>query len=164
MRPLAVSLLAVLAFTHPAAAAPHAGDTYGDWIVSCEPLEGQEHERCYITQVVSLRESGQRVLHFAIGRVPGSERTVATVTVPLGTFLPAGLGLSVDGGETVGFATFQFCLDSGCRRVLALDDAITRLLKAGRQGQVVYQDRQRRPIRVPLSLLGLNEGLAALDE
>ena len=44
----------------------------------------------------------------------------------------------------------------------ALDDAIIATLKAGRQGQVLFQDAQRREVGVPLSLLGVTAGLAAL--
>ena len=56
----------------------------------------------------------------------------------------------------------RFCVTGGCRGVVPLDDAIIATLKAGRQGQVLFQDAQRREVGVPLSLLGVTAGLAAL--
>jgi invasion protein IalB len=151
-------------------AAPQNGQAFRDWMVTCE---GQPDDQpgaddgaapqCYIVQNIALKESGQRLLHVAVGYPPQRERPAAIITLPLGIFLPAGIGLAVDDGEPLRVPV-QHCLTVGCRALLALDENLVSQLKAGHQARITFQDSSRREIGVPVSLLGFTAGLRALGE
>ena len=64
----------------PARGAPEPGKEFKDWVVACEEREEAPVPHCYITQNIALRESGQRLLHVAVGYPPQSERPAAVST------------------------------------------------------------------------------------
>ena len=162
-RALALGAVA-LTWCAPVAAAPAAGTTFKDWVIACEEREGGETGQCYMAQNVALRESGQRLVHVAVGySAKGDGRPAALLTVPLGVFLPAGVAVAIDGGEPRR-VPLEYCIAAGCRALLPLDPDTESALKAGRQAQVIFQDLTRREIAVPISLLGFTAGLRALRE
>ncbi len=148
----------------PVVAAPPAGKAFKDWVIACEQREDGETGQCYMAQNVALRESGERLVHVAVGySARGGDRPAALLTVPLGVFLPAGVALTIDGGEPRRMP-LEYCIAAGCRALLPLDPSTESELKAGRQAQVIFQDLTRREIAVPVSLLGFTAGLRALRE
>lgn len=148
-----------------AAGAPPAGKAFKDWVIACEKREDGEAGQCYMAQNIALRENGQRLLHVAVGYAAdtGAEQPAAVFTVPLGVFLPAGVAVSIDGAEPRRLAV-EYCVAVGCRAVLPVDPETEAALKQGRQAQITFQDRTRREIGVPVSLLGFTAALRALRE
>ena len=142
-------------------AAPELGATFKDWAAACETVENTGQRQCYIFQNIALKDSGQRLLHFAVGYVGTTGRPAAIVTLPLGITLPPGVGLVVDEGEPVRFP-LQQCTTNGCRGMLGLSDDLLAQLKAGRQARITFQDGNRREIAVPVSLIGFTAGFNSL--
>ncbi len=88
-------------------------ETYGDWQLQCFRTEAGE-DPCQMYQL--LREdAGNPVAEFTIFKLPGNGQAIAgaTIVVPLGTLLPEGLKMSVDGGTAKGY-NFAFCSLVGC--------------------------------------------------
>lgn len=93
--------------------ASYVKETYGDWQLQCFRSEAGE-DPCQMYQL--LREdAGNPVAEFTIFKLPGEGQAVAgaTIVVPLGTLLPEGLKLAVDGGTAKGYS-YSFCSLVGC--------------------------------------------------
>jgi len=118
IRVAARSLIVLAAAWHAwAGAAPEAGTTFKDWVIACEETTEGAPPQCYIAQNISLRDSGQRLLLVAVGYGPEQSRPAAILTVPLGVFLPAGVGFAIDDAEPLRLP-FEYCDGAGCRAIV----------------------------------------------
>jgi invasion protein IalB len=148
--------------TPPSAAeAAQNGRTYDNWTVSCEQSKPDAQNLCFIFQNLVLKEGGQRVMHIAIGYLPGTPEPVALFTLPLGISLPPGASLKVGDHEPERFP-IERCEPTGCRAGMKLDDALVEQLKKNQEAVVTFHDASRKPISVPLSLRGFTAGLESL--
>lgn len=145
-----------------AAAKPEHGQTFNNWTARCEQAPGANVERCFIFQNLVFKESGQRLVHVAVGYLATNGQAAAVITMPLGISLPPGASISVDGGEAVKIV-IERCDANGCVGALALDDALVTALKRGREAQISFHDASRRRIAVPVSLLGFTAGFNSLE-
>lgn len=157
-----IACLAALLAATTAVARPEHGQTFRNWTARCESAPGASRERCFIFQNLVLKESGQRLVHVAVGYLAANAQPAAVVTLPLGISLPPGADISVDGGEPVDIV-IERCDKNGCIGALALDAAMIAALKRGREARIRFHDGTRRRIAVPVSLLGFTAGFDALD-
>jgi len=156
------ALIAALGASGLVGAAPEHGQAFEDWTARCEKPAGAAVERCYIFQNLVLKETGERLLHMAVGHLAADGQTAAVVTLPLGISLPPGAAISVDGGEPVRFQV-ERCDASGCVGAIALEPDMLAALKRGREARITFHDGTRRPIAVPVSLMGFTAGFESLD-
>jgi invasion protein IalB len=83
------------------------------------------------------------------------------LTLPLGVYLPTGLLLQIDDGETLKIPV-EICLPNGCHTRMALIGELLKKLRAGRMAKLAFHDSQQRRITVPVSLAGFTAAFAAL--
>jgi invasion protein IalB len=135
-------------------------ETHGDWEVRCLP-DGDE---CFIYQL-ALDPEENPVAEFSLVTLPAGGEAVAGVTVvtPLGTLLPAGVVMRVDGGEARGYE-FTFCTQVGCfaRFGLAAEDVAA--LKRGRLAEMrlVSISAPEAPVTLEVSLSGFTAAYDSL--
>ncbi len=158
---LPITLLIILLSAQAVHARPVNGKSYENWTVRCEVPKDGKQEQCFIFQNLVLKEGGQRVLHMAIGYIPGRDEPVALITMPLGISLPPGGRIVIDDGEPIRFQ-IERCEPVGCRAGLTLKDKLLTAFKKGLKATITFMDGSRRPIDVPLSLKGFTAGLKAL--
>lgn len=159
---LLVTCVIALLATPSARANPEHGQTFRNWTARCEPAPGTTLERCFIFQNLVLKESGQRLVHMAVGYLAANAQPAAVITLPLGISLPPGAAISVDGGEAVDIV-IERCDSNGCVGALVLDQHLIAALKRGREARISFHDGSRRRIAVPVSLLGFTAGFDSLD-
>jgi len=171
MRLIAGWILLTLAL--PGLSAPENGKVFQDWVVNCESLEQPENEeaaqeekadeaeRCYIVQIISLKETNQRLVHMAVGHLTAEQTPAAIITLPLGVSLPPGLGLQIDDGEAQRFAV-ERCHVGGCVGALALNNEAIEAMKKGENALVIFYDTNRREVGVNISLKGFTAGFDSL--
>jgi invasion protein IalB len=180
----------------PAAAAePAAGDAGGaaeppaeaetspePWTVVCPDAaadaavaaDGEEAGRCVMTQRLSAKPDGPRILQVYVRRLTTEEAAAAEsdgasarvarlrVDLPFGLELAAGVELRID-GEAWTKAPIRTCLAGGCVALLLLtDEELTRLKRGGRMG-VVVKAYDGRVIAWPVSLAGFTAAHAKLE-
>jgi invasion protein IalB len=162
VRKFPLLLVAVLAVTAPAQAKPEHGQNFKNWTARCEPAPGTSLDRCFIFQNLVLKESGQRVVHMAVGYLAANGQTAAVITMPLGISLPPGASIDVDGG-TPREIVIERCDTNGCVGAVALNEQLVVELKRGREARISFHDGTRRRIAVPVSLLGFTAGFNSLD-
>ena len=154
-------LLIVLSMGGLVRAEPEHGQTFKNWTARCEESPGTSVQRCFIFQNLVLKESGQRLVHMAVGYLMANGRPAAVITMPLGISLPPGATVSVDGG-TPEEIVIERCDANGCVGTVALSDQFIAALKRGREAHISFHDSSRRRIAVPISLLGFTAGFNTL--
>ena len=128
-------LLAALSMAGSLQANPEHGQVFKDWTARCETAPGSYVARCFIFQNLVLKESGQRLVHMAVGYLAGNDQAAAIVTMPLGISLPAGAAISVDGGDPVDIV-IERCDTNGCVGAVTLNAAFVAQLKRGREARI----------------------------
>jgi invasion protein IalB len=136
---------------------------FQDWRVRCGRTQPNQPEVCAAFVEVLLQNTGQRLLNYTVVVVPGQPVPIATLTLPLGLFLPAGAQIAVDGQNPLA-APLQTCVPEGCQVTMNLDQAILPRLQNGKQMNVTFVDNtdERKGISVSVSLAGFAQALAAL--
>jgi invasion protein IalB len=150
------------AFAQDAAVAPEATTaTYRDWTLRCDHLaETPPRKVCEVVQAVRAQD-GQAVLaQIVLGRPAPDQPVKLIVQLPPGVWLPANVTLAAPSGETV-TAIFTRCLQL-CVADADTEPALTDALKAASEpARLIFQDGNRRPIELPISLDGFTAALAA---
>ncbi|GGL65431.1 invasion associated locus B family protein [Wenxinia marina] len=150
--------------------APYVREEFGDWSLRCLRVE-EGAEPCTLYQLL-LDEDDNPVAEIALFPLPeGSEAVAgANFVAPMETYLPAGLRLTVDSGETLTYP-FTFCsqrgfsplLSSGCLARIGFDQAMVDRFKRGAAAQIVIvpalaPDQQ---VVLDVSLSGFTAGFDA---
>lgn len=175
--PVVLAPAAAIAQTAPAAPAPDQSAAPGqpylvaehrDWQVICTRLEAEGPEICEMYQLLN-EASGQPIAEISIAALPdqGDIRAGATITTPLETFLPAGVGFRTSAdAETMRIEQFRVCSAVGCvvRMGLAQDeiDAMQRGSEAFLT--IVPFVAIDQPVDIRISLLGFTAALTEVRQ
>lgn len=168
---LCLALVLTLVATRTAFAAPKDGQKFGDWAVKCQPVKaGKDGKKpdaktfCFIFQRAVLNKEGQKqqqVMSIVVGYGAKDDHSVIKITGPLGVYLPAGFLFQVDQGQPLRI-NFETCLRTGCEGRFEVDEKYLAVLKKGLKGKVVFENRTRKKIALPVSLVGFTAGLNSL--
>lgn len=138
-------------------AAPGDGEEaprqFDDWALECGKPEGMERETCYMFQNIVVRDTGQRLLHTAVGYAADGSTPMLLLTAPLGVHLPGGVSLQIDDAEPMRLP-FERCTSRGCHAAAALEPDVVAALKAGLELKVTFSDGASEPVTLPVSLRG----------
>jgi len=85
----------------------------------------------------------------------------AEIVVPLGVYLPGGLGLKVD-QQPAKAAPFERCIDAGCVVRAPLSSELLNNMKAGTTAYVVIFGGPEQPVQIPISLSGFTAAFDSL--
>jgi len=153
-----------LMFLNPAQAEDAKTVTYGDWGYKCDKSPDGKQELCYVFQNVTKKEGGQLVLGARIAYREGQGDPLVVVTVPLGSLIPPGAALVMEGVEPVKLAYF-LCANEGCTTVATpLSPDMVTAMKKGEQAVVRVAAPNKQVVGLPLSLKGFSKALAALKK
>lgn len=149
---------------------PYIREEFGDWSLRCVRVE-EGPEPCTLYQLL-VDENDNPVAEIGIFPLPEGAEAVAgaNFVAPMETFLPAGLRLSIDGGETLTYP-FTFCsargfsplLSSGCLARIGFDQAMVDRFRRGAAAEIaiipaVAPDQE---VVLNLSLNGFTAGFEA---
>jgi invasion protein IalB len=138
--------------------------TYGDWGYNCEKSPDGEEELCYVFQNVTKTEGGQLVLGARIAYREGEAQPMIVLTVPLGSLLPPGAALTMEGVDPVKM-TYFLCAQDGCTTIATpLPAAMITAMKKGEQAVVRVAAPNQQVVGLPLSLKGFTKALASLKK
>jgi len=144
-------------------AEPAASDlrgTYGDWEIRC-----LSESDCVMTQLHRRSEQSADAV-FTIVKPQGLTGedgqpvlAFAEIVVPLGVYLPGGLGLKVD-QQPAKAAAFERCISEGCVVRAPISASMLANLKSGATANIVIFGAPEQPVQLPISLTGFT---AAFD-
>lgn len=135
--------------------------TYRDWTLRCEHLPDTPPRKvCELAQAVRAQDGRAVLAQIVLGRPAPDQPTKLIVQLPAGVWLPANVTLSAPSGETI-TATFTRCMQL-CVADADTDDALISALKAATEpAKLTFQDGNRRPIELPISLNGFTAAISA---
>ena len=104
------ALLFLLIIWNPAQAASARERDFQDWRLRCERKDDNDPERCFIVQIAKSTKAKREVLRIGV-RYPEPEKpAIVFLTLPLGIYLPAGLFMQIDDGETLKIPARSSCV------------------------------------------------------
>ena len=134
---------------------------FQDWRLRCEKEDDDAPERCFIMQIAKSTKDKREVLRIGVRYPEPSKPPMVFLTLPLGVYLPTGLLLQIDDGETLKIPV-EICLPNGCHTRMALVGDLLKRLKQGKLAKLAFHDSRQQQITVPVSLAGFTAALAAL--
>lgn len=131
---------------------------HGDWEQRCLERVNASPD-CFIMQVGQTPSGSARGM---VTIAPGETNLLARFEVPIGVFLPGGLGLSIDGQEQ-GVIPFQQCFPDRCIAFAELPEDQIAALKKGNQATVSIFANAATRIDIPISLKGVTAAIKTLE-
>lgn len=142
----------------------YSKETFEDWELACIRTEADE-DPCSLLQIL-LDNQGTPVAEMSLFRIDngGEAAAGATIIVPLETFLPGQLTISIDGAPGKRY-NFTFCNPIGCVAQIGLTDRDIEAYKRGKAAtlQLVPAPAPDQVISLPLSLAGFSAGYESAD-
>lgn len=146
------------------AASPEATTaTYRDWTLRCDHLpEAPPRKVCEVVQAVRA-SNGQAVLaQIVLGRPAPDQPMKLIVQLPAGVWLPANVSLTAPSHRSV-TAVYTRCQQL-CVADADVDEGLIEALKAATEpASLTFQDGNRRPIELPVSLNGFTAAISQAD-
>ncbi|SFG21763.1 Invasion protein IalB, involved in pathogenesis [Palleronia marisminoris] len=138
---------------------------FGDWQQRCaRAAEGTDP--CQLYQLLQ-DGNGNSVAEISIFPLPAGQEAAAgaTIVTPLETLLPAGITLTVDGGQPRRYP-FEFCAAQGCIARVGFTNAEVAQFKQGANGNMVIRPAAApdQQIELTISLSGFTAGYEAVQE
>ena len=138
--------------------------TYGDWGYKCDKSADGTAELCYVFQNVTKKETGELVLGARIAYRDGQPDPLLVATVPLGSLIPPGAALVIDGADPVELKYF-LCAAQGCTTVATpLPPAMVGAMKKGDKAAIRVAAPNKQVVALPLSLNGFTKAMGALKK
>jgi invasion protein IalB len=158
LTPLAASAQTTEAPANAAPAnAPYQAASHGDWQILCTPLGEGQPEYCEGYQLLNDAQ-GSPIAEISLEALPlGAEFAAgATVTTPLETFLPTGLGFRVGEAEQMRLEPFRVCTVVGCIVRMGISFDEIDAMKAGSTATVTIAPfvAVDQPVDITISLTG----------
>ena len=164
-RSLFLVLLALAA--QPATAQVVQGEKSGDWTKGCIGAprnQPQAAEQCFIFQRLFPPGSEQAAATIAVGRPAPDKPLLASLTVPLGVNLPAGITVWVEGDEkAVRRPPLLFCVKAGCEANMRMDETMLTAFRRHLNGVMSFSMVDGRQVALPISLRGFTNALTFLE-
>ena len=133
------------------------------WTIRCETISQLETEGCIMYQELLLKEGGLPVLQFSIGMIhPNKKQPIVLITLPLGIYLPTGVTLMIDKRDEVNFP-IERCDPDGCHVLVTLTEKRVQALKSGADLQISFNDGDKQPLLIPLSLEGFDKAFTEIS-
>lgn len=151
---------------------PYVAAEHRDWQIVCSrlPTEGEAEpgEVCEMYQLLR-EESGQPIAEISIAALAEEGDIVAgaTITTPLETFLPAGLGFRLSAeAEQMRVEAFRVCTAIGCVVRMGLTPDEIAAMQAGSDAYITIVPfvAVDRPVDIRVSLRGFTAALRDLRQ
>ena len=121
----------------------------GDWQAICDP------QGCRLAHSLVAAQSETMLL---MARVFDGDVPTLVLPAPLGSFLKAGLQMSIDGGAPRTLA-YEICDEFGCHAGVPLDDGLLRDFKRGLKADIAFADGTQQQVTLSISLVGFTKGM-----
>jgi invasion protein IalB len=154
--------------------------TYGNWILQCVQLaptatSGEAAkaapavQTCEVVQTVQVQGQSQPIAQVALGRLLSDKALTMTAVLPVNVSLPGLVQVSANGktgSEDKGLVAmaWQRCVAAGCIATGRPSTTELAAMRAGTEGQLHLVDASGNRVAIPLSWVGLDQAMAALEK
>ncbi|MET7245303.1 invasion associated locus B family protein [Methylobacterium sp. EM32] len=139
--------------------------TYGDWVLRCQRLAGDNAGRvCEVSQTIQAQGQPAPVAQIAIGRLPGQDGLRMTVLLPANVSFPSSVRVAEVKDAKSGLdLAWRRCNPGACVADGAATEAVLgNWRKTEDAGRIAFKDADGREVAVSLSLRGFGPALDAL--
>ncbi len=145
---------------------PFVAATHRDWEILCSQIDEAGTTNCEMWQLLT-DETEQPVAEISIAALPfGAEFSAgATVTTPLETFLPFGMGWRIGDAEEMRVEGFRVCTVVGCMVRMGLPAEEIDAMRAGSTATIMIAPFRAvdQPVEISVSLAGFTAALEDLQ-
>ncbi|WP_209424348.1 invasion associated locus B family protein [Pararhodobacter sp. SW119] len=136
--------------------------THRDWQIQCTRVNEEGQEICEMGQLLETDDGPIAEISIVVLPEEAEFAAGATITTPLETFLPTGLGFRIDTSE-MRQEPFQICAMIGCIARIGLSAEEIEAMRRGASGfiTIAHYSQVNQPIEIPVSLMGFT---AAMDD
>lgn len=131
---------------------------FDDWAVKCQQPSAGDKPSCFAYQNLRVKESNTVLLNFSIGYPQGQDMIFSLFTLPLGIWLPAGVGLKLDDEDIIPIQ-IRHCLSPGCSAILPMNEGRLEKLLAAKTITVLFVSGDQKAVSIPISPNGLGAAL-----
>jgi invasion protein IalB len=129
------------------------------WMVNCTNVAGGFD--CRASQTLVNKNTGKAVVTLVVRTTPGTKKPVMLVQVPLGIYLPAGIGLQI-GRDAMKTLQLQSCNLEGCLTEYSLADAEIAAMQRNADLTVSMKDLKQIPVSLKVPGLGFAAAYAKM--
>jgi invasion protein IalB len=138
-------------------------ETYGDWIVRCQPTA--DAKRCEASQTIIIQGQSSPIALIAFGREKKGDPLRMVIQLPTNISFESGVKTHLSGGEAAVDMKFRRCFPVGCFADAQMTDAVLSKLKGQAEPlSIKFKDGTEREISLPFSPKGLGPALDALSK
>ncbi|MEG9884280.1 MAG: invasion associated locus B family protein [Hyphomicrobiales bacterium] len=141
--------------------------THADWQVQCDTFTSNDKpvRQCGMIQTVKNEQRQNIGLSAVIARLQQDKKEVAMmrVLVPLGVFLPAGIGLEID-DQAIGRIPFTSCPPRLCMAMAEITPDMLEKLKKGKTANFVVYEAPGAGLSMKVSLKGFTAAYENLGD
>jgi len=140
-------------------------DQFGDWTLRCEGPAADSRE-CWLVQVMRRADSQRFLAEIRLGLARNEDVAghVMVMRTPTGILLTARAAFRVDDDRMDTPMNWNNCTERQCVAVQSLDPIQIDRLRRGLRMFIGYQSvREQQPTVFEVSLVGVTDGLAALE-
>lgn len=145
---------------------PYVATSHADWDILCSVVDEAGTVNCEMYQLL-FDSSEQPIAEISMVALPfGAEFAAgATVTTPLETFLPTGMGWQIGDAETMRLEAFRVCSVIGCMVRMGISAEEIDTMRAGANATITIAPFVAidQPVQINVSLSGFTAAFEDLQ-
>jgi len=146
-----VQLMTIAAALTLAASSGARAQDVAAWRVECSG-DGKSLD-CRAIQQLFQRETRQLVLSVLARKAPDPKGALLQIQMPLGLNLTEPIQIRVDNGAIEKYP-IQTCTNIGCFAMLTANERLVTAMRSGTDFKITFLDGNKKPIELPVPLLG----------
>jgi len=131
------------------------------WGFACDRAQDGSEVNCQISQSVTVRETGQRVVSVVVQKNGQTGGIHLLLALPHKIYLPSGVDLSVDEGDPFG-TQVETCDERACYATLEISGAFVLHMMTGGALNITFQNLLQKPVTLPIPLGGFESAFQRL--
>ena len=129
-----------------------------NWVSRCVAPARNAPLECAIEQRLIMQNTQQLVALVSIRTPSESGAAMLALQAPLGLFLPAGIGIDVDGASAQ-VLELQTCDNNGCYANTPISEDLLAAMTRGQKLNIKFQNLNKQRITISATLLGFTAAL-----
>lgn len=137
-------------------------DASRDWTMDCADRASGAETDCQVSQVMTIRETGQRILMVVVKKDRATDAPHVMLALPHKIFLPAGVVVRIDGRKPREM-TIETCDERACYSSARVPADFLSEMQGGNAMHVTFRNLLRKPVTLSVPLRGFTVAYSRLN-
>jgi invasion protein IalB len=125
------------------------------WALDCQGAAGDATGSCQVSQSITVRETGQRIMMVVVQKDFASSATHMLLALPHRIHLPSGIAVTVDANAAHRMQV-ETCDERACYASVEMDGAFLDEMRGGAHMDIVFSNLAQKPVTVAVPLDGFD--------